>query len=370
MCRPSNPTKAAVAASSPSFEDISSNKNDDDDDDGSRISKAAAAAAATSWISTKAEELFGNNSNNDNNTTLYYIVLAAIYVGVLPSSCFVNRGFTIWFHHVAIFYFLTGLRWQFLEKFQILSGTSICLGWYSSIVYDYVKYNRFFHPLYENMPPSMRQYMYLSVDDEQNVDNNPRALDFISTTSLTMMLISHVLDCIAHPLLTYYFWRRYAKRRRENGDEKHGQGQGSDNSNETGNALTVFSTFSVVHDVISSWEVILSAYVFSRCWSMFHTYYNFGQKFQDISLFYVGHDVYIINELDSWYPAYIAEGFVYGSAAIYSLVHSYNNNSSSENKTTKSSSASKPNIYETKPSLAYSESTLSTNSASSGLGLQ
>ena len=375
-----------------------SNNKDNSSPNGSALAETPAtsssSSSSSSWISKTTGYLLGGGSDDDNHhhhqhhhtplPVYYYVVLAAIYVGILPSSFFVNRGFTIWFHHVAIFYVLTGCNSRFLEKFQILSGTSISLGWYSSIIYDYLKYDRFFHPLYENMPPAMRRYMYLN----NSIDHgNPRALDFISTTSLTMMFISHVLDLIAHPLLTYYFWRRYSAKRRRNDEDKmqkaqgeaQGESQGSDKSNKSGNASNV-SAFSVVHDIISSWEVIMSAYVFSRCWSMFHTYHNFGQTFNDISLFYVGHDVYIINELDSWYPAYIAEGFVYGSAAIYRLVLSYVNFSSSssssilsssgKDKTTKSSSSSKSNQYETKPSLTYSESTLSTYSASSGLGLQ
>jgi hypothetical protein len=272
------------------------------------------------------------------------VLAAAIYVAILPSYCFVNRGFTQWFHHVAIFYAIItsiytggGQQWQwqqqqqFLEQFQILSGFSICIGWYSSIVYEYITYDRFCQPLYQNMPSILTQYMVIQHDDSNNNSTSTTTLDFNSTTALSVMGVSHLLDILAHPVLTYYFWKRHVRRG------------------------------GTMYDVITSWQVIVSAYAFSRSWSLFHTYYNFG--YENMSLWYVGHDVYIMNELDSWYPAYIAEGIVFGSATLYKLLSlSRRKNGKDVNRSSSSSSSS---FFETaKPSLIYSESSVSTESES------
>jgi hypothetical protein len=42
-------------------------------------------------------------------------------------------------------------------------------------------------------------------------------------------------------------------------------------------------------------------------WSAVHTCYNFGAP----AWFYVGFDVYDCDDLDSWYPAYVAESLFY-----------------------------------------------------------
>ena len=51
-------------------------------------------------------------------------------------------------------------------------------------------------------------------------------------------------------------------------------------------------------------------------WSVIHTYYNFGTPLP----FYVGHDVYTVDSLDSWYPAYIAEAVVYLSVVVWKIL--------------------------------------------------
>jgi hypothetical protein len=207
----------------------------------------------TTTASESKTTLSGNNlptAQHNNNASWFFRkvyplppLLAVSLLPLVPSYFFLNRGFTQWFHWMAVLYFLC--QSKFLEKFQILAGTSICLGWYASMVYEYLYHDRFMHALYNNMPPAMTNIMWIINDDNDNDHHNPRQLDFTSTHSLLMMALSHALDLLGHPLLTYYFWR------------KHSKGGGG-----------------TLKQVLS-WPVIVSTYLFSRCWSMTHTYYNF-----------------------------------------------------------------------------------------------
>lgn len=197
--------------------------------------------------------------------------LALALLSLLPTNCYLNRGFTVWFHLMGVFYLLT--QSQFIQKFQILIGTSICLGWYAALAYEYFYHGRFMDALHKNMPQIMVNVMVK--------DGN---LDFNSKQSICIMIISHVLDLLGHPLLTYYFWRKH---------ESHG-----------GKLSEVFS-----------WPVVISTYMYSRLWSFVHTYYNQGNA----TPFYVGFDVYVIDSLDAWYPAYISESLIFISIIFWKL---------------------------------------------------
>ena len=194
---------------------------------------------------------------------------------LLPSWFYLNRGFTVWFHIASMFQVLT--QSGFLVDVLFCSGTSICLGWYASIAYEYFYHGRFCHALYLNMP---------SVLVQQMVDSETNALDFDSTSSLQAMAVCHVLDILGHPLLTYYFWKKHQRRK--------------------GKSLTD-KTKITTSGIFFEWPVILSAYAFSRTWSFVHTYHNYGS----ISYFYIGRDVYVMDDMDSWYPAYIIESLFY-----------------------------------------------------------
>lgn len=159
-----------------------------------------------------------------------------------------------------------------------------------------------------NMPVPVRQYMLLDTSSNSNVtlsasqqlyhDQNTSlngTLDFESTLSLAVMAVSHVVDLLAHPLLTYYFWRQYNEHK--NSKKKKKDDEDDDD------------------DTIFTWSVILSAYLFSRIWSLLHAYYNFGF----FAWFYVGFDVYVIDDLDMWYPAYAMETLVFGSVVTWKL---------------------------------------------------
>jgi hypothetical protein len=253
--------------------------------------------------------------------TAFVLLMAAV-----PSHFYINRGFTQWFHWAGVYYALT--QWEFLERFQILSGCSVCLGWYASLIYEFVIHGRFCHPLYKNMPSSLMKYYLVDVltnndNDHPTYHTQPtQELDFESKEALIALLMAHVLDFLAHPLLTYYFWRKYATR--------------------GGTLQKVFT-----------WPVIVMAYLYSRLWSLTHTKYNTGE----FGLWYFGYDVYVMDSLDSWYPAYITESCVYACVVAWKL---YDRGTSSVQHP---SSRQQPNINETTPKLAFSESSVSIESA-------
>mmetsp|Transcript_27336 Transcript_27336/g.60225 ORF Transcript_27336/g.60225 Transcript_27336/m.60225 type:complete len:277 (-) Transcript_27336:2774-3604(-) len=221
---------------------------------------------------------------------------------IFPSSLYVNRGFTVWFHWASVFYLLT--QSKFMNKFLILSGISICLGWYACLMYEYVVHDRFFDALYKNMPSSLTKYMLLDDDARTSATNNALnatasvngTLDFLSTYSLLAMFVSHILDFLGHPLLTYYFWWKY----------------NSKNDSETNPKQNIEN-----NETIFTWPVIVTAYCSSRIWSLFHTYYNFGF----FAWFYVGFDVYVMDDLDSWYPPYAMETLLYSSLVIWKVLY-------------------------------------------------
>jgi hypothetical protein len=241
-------------------------------------------------------------------------LLVLALLPVMPSSCFLNRGFTIWFHWASVIYLLT--QSKFLEKCLVLIGTSVCLGWYSSIAYDYFQYGRLALILYDNSPPIMTEIML----DETTGQPNYGSMAAVST-----MLLAHALDTLGHPLLTHYFWRRHRQ---------------------TGGCLPTILT----------WPVVVSSWLFSRIWSILHTYYNFGR----VQPYYVGYDVYVLpaDHLDCWYPAYVAESLLFSFVVMWKLFGEPHQSSNANNKL-----RTNGNEYETKPRLLLSQSTVSVSSS-------
>lgn len=250
----------------------------------------------------------------------------------LPKWVYINRGFTQWFHWVAIIYLLTA--WEFLERFQAMIGFSICLGWYCSIIYAAYQHGEFMTILYENMPDAIKHGIF---------DNETDRIDYTSPLALKMMLVAHMLDFLGHPLLTFFFWYRHRSR---------------------GGTLSEILT----------WPVILSTYLFSRIWSLTHTTYNFGQP----GFFYVGHDVYIVENLDCWIPAYVAESVVYLFAVVYKIFLDRKPSSIPSSKILNGqddparklpcTTSTKKSITDTKaPRLVYSNSTMSFGSSTRSL---
>ena len=228
---------------------------------------------------------FETNGDSIQLFPLHPSIAVAAMAYFLPSWCYLNRGFTVWFHLATILQVLT--QSKFLVKVLALTGASICLGWYASLAYEFFYHGRWCHALYKNMPTILVNQMVHK--------NDSGALDFESTHSLVAMAICHLLDFLGHPILACYFWAKIQK------DEKHC----SQNNKKTSNRLTI------------EWPVILSSYCFSRCWSLVHTHHNFGKA----GLFYFGFDVYVIDDLDAWYPAYIVESLFYGTLVVWKLTH-------------------------------------------------
>ena len=192
-------------------------------------------------------------------------------VPFLPTWLYLNRGYTVWFHHLTIAFLLTNS--EFLCRFLILQGTGITLGWYAAICNDLLLHNRFCHILYMNMPAVLKS----AIVDEQH------GAVMYNITSLAAMCLSHALDTLLHPGLVYLLWRAHSRK--------------------TADAE------------ILTWPVIISTYLVSRLWSVVHVYHNTGQ----LGFFYYGYDVYHVHDLDSWLPAYVAEGVLFTLVVLYKV---------------------------------------------------
>ncbi|KAL7539069.1 hypothetical protein ACHAXR_013274 [Thalassiosira sp. AJA248-18] len=249
---------------------------------------------------------------------------------MLPQSFYLNRGYTVWFHLLSVVYLLT--RSPFIRKALILQGVGICLGWYCAIANDW--YVDGFSILYRNMPGSMLPYMV-----EEQPDGSDSSYIILNTySSWVMKVLSHVLDTIGHPGLAYLFWKLHRK--------SHG----------------------TLSDILT-WPIIVFAWHLSRVWSLVHSYYNTGV----FSFWYYGHDVYVLNNLNSYLIAYVAEGVCFGVAILCRLYWDREDelNSCSQvisplppvNEYYESVSMEKQEV--TKPTLIHSESAASTASMES-----
>jgi len=193
---------------------------------------------------------------------LHPLLLASI-IPVIPTSLYVNRGLTVWFHWMILFYLLTGI--ERLRCFLILLGGSISAGWYAAIANDFFRHSRFFDILYENMPLSFLSVM-----------TNGKGEIVYTTSSLCLMAFSHVLDTFLHPGVTYLLWRAHCR---------------------SGGSL----------QSIITWPLLISTFLMSRFWSIFHIYYNYRR----LGLYYIGDDVYKLNNQDAYIYAYTAEGIFF-----------------------------------------------------------
>ncbi|CAJ1934352.1 unnamed protein product [Cylindrotheca closterium] len=245
----------------------------------------------------------------------------AVLCYLVPPMQWINRGFTHWFHLASFLYALT--QSEFIRKGLALMGISICIGWYAAITMDLLKYGNFFKILYWNMPSSLTNVM---VQDG--------IVHYDTWESIGTMALSHVLDTLGHPLLTYYFWCKHT--------EKGG-------------------TFKS----LLSWDIVVATWLFSRTWSLSHSKYNFGE----FHMYYIGYDVYKITEgtLDLWYPAYITESTLYFCITCWKLsnllaggtISSSSSLSSKEDSTPAGKLSKDESTYDRQPSLRYSESSMS-----------
>ena len=191
----------------------------------------------------------------------------------LPTSSYINRGYTVWFHLITISYLLTKV--EFLRRFLIVQGLGITFGWYAAICNDYFIHSRFFNILYMNMPEIIVSAL---------TDSDGKIL--YTTEVIPLKLLSNLLDILLHPGIVYLLYKAHCK------------------SSATPNKD------------LFSWPVIISTFTMSRFWSVFHTYYNSG----NFSLFYIGTDIYILDEMDSWFAAYFAEISFFVALVGYKLV--------------------------------------------------
>lgn len=167
-------------------------------------------------------------------------------IPLCPSWFFLNRGFTQWFHWGCIFFMLTGQQ-DFWRRFVVVNGGSVCAGWYAAVVHDYLYYSRFCHLLYNNMPQNMRTLMLTNTKLASGGINT-------DTASLACIALTHMIDILAHPLITYAIWKMHTSR---------------------GGTLRSLVT----------WDIIVATYAFSRLYSMVHLWHNEGAV---TSLFYYG----------------------------------------------------------------------------------
>lgn len=209
-------------------------------------------------------------------------ICIALIAPFLPSSLYLNRGYTVWYHHFTVLYLLTNI--EALRTFIIIQGSGICLGWWAAFANDFLRNGRFAHILYMNMPPSIKATMF---DPAKNQV-------FYTDESMKWMAISHVLDTLLHPgivvmLLKVHFASTPATDGKSNFMKRWAE--------------------------IITWQNIVASFCVSRVWSIVHTYHNTGKA----ELWYFGYDVYHIHSLDSWLPAYIAEGAFLASLIIWKL---------------------------------------------------
>ena len=108
---------------------------------------------------------------------------------------------------------------------------------------------------------------------------------------------------------------------------------------------------------ILSWPTIVAAWHMSRLWSMVHTFYNNGVP----AFWYIGHDVYKMNDLGAWTVAYVAEGACFMTAIGCRLFWD-RLDKSSEDCSAHEEKFIPSKEFESKPILIHSESAVSTSS--------
>jgi hypothetical protein len=196
-----------------------------------------------------------------------WFVLACL--PLLPSSCFINRGYTQWFLWGAIVYKLT--HHPLLPPFLAVQGLLINVGWYMTLTLDYVQDGRFLHILIRNMPEILT---VPHVVDGPNVTGQEIRVHR-TTTSFLGQLLCLGLDLCIHPLLCYYFW------------------------------YTCWNSGLTTHKDIASWKNIIAAVLFSKIWSILHCWIHY----ETWGLYYYGSHVYTVPEnVDHlWTAAYVGE---------------------------------------------------------------
>lgn len=194
-----------------------------------------------------------------------WLVIAAI--PFLPSYCFINRGYTQWFHWCAFAFLLT--QNKVLCKFIAIQGLLINVGWYCTLLTDYFCNDRLLHILYRNMPELLGQFI---IDPSYGNITGQNVVLLPNTPSCVLsQVIAFSLDLVLHPLLCYYFWRR--------NDSKWHR--------------------------ICTWKILGFALVLSRIWSLTHNWWHY----EEIGFYYFGTEVYKVAPASEplWMAAYVGE---------------------------------------------------------------
>lgn len=237
----------------------------------------------------------------------------------LPTSFYLNRGYTVWFHLCSLAYVPT--RSDFLRKFVILQGFAICAGWYAAIINEYISDGNFCHALYRNMPQSIVDQVVVQKEEGYEMLN--------TNTAWMYKFLSHVLDTLGHPVIVYLFWR-------------------------------IHKSYGETCKDLLSWPVIIMAWHTSRFWSMLHSFYNNGT----LDFWYFGHDVYVLNNTSVYLTAYIAEGICFGGAVAWKLWLDWQSPLSEDPMLLSNlvQLENEKDRKDTKPMLIHSESAYSTSS--------
>lgn len=173
----------------------------------------------------------------------------------LPTTFYLNRGYTVWYHYTLLLTYLTGS--DFLKRVCIIQGLTVCGGWYASLGYEWMRYGRFFNILY---------------------DNARVLFDFTETKSCNLKcvagekVLTNILDFLAHPFPLLLL------------------------KNETQNINQPLST--------------ITAFIISRLWSLTHNIYNLGYT-GHWWFWYAGRDVYEVEYLEGWWVAYFIETLIF-----------------------------------------------------------
>lgn len=269
----------------------------------------------------------------------------ALLLPFLPTSYYLNRGYTKWFHLLCVTYFLT--RQPFLRKVLLLQGFGICVGWYTAISYDYIVEGTWCHTLYRNMPDSMivhmiqedlsscETYTYNATTYDEGVpqeeeDCIPSYQVLNSYTAIITKILSHILDIVAHPGIVYLLCsihiQQYHAVMFSNGRSYNEKNYNGSNNKNQGTMTNVNSNnmITLLQDVLT-WPVIITTWHMSRLWSIIHTYINNNDdgSSKSFALWYYGFHVYKLNNLNSYLASYIAEGLCFVIVIVYRMYVDY-----------------------------------------------
>jgi len=250
--------------------------------------------------------------------------VALSLLALLPTSAWLNRGFTVWFHILSAVYYLT--RSPFLRSCLILQGADICLGWYAALAKEWFVDGKAFDSLYRNMPEALMD----KIIETRSIDGSEYVV-LQSVEAWSARLLSHCLDLLGHPILLCVIAGVHRRR---------------------GGTL----------EDVCTWPVIVATWYLSRTWSAVHSFHNNGAA----AGWYFGQRVYRLNDQRSYLVAYVAEAICFVTAITYRMYLDWRKKSVTRDGARKFESLCIPDEKgaDEKPGLVHSESATSTSSMS------